>query len=252
MPAHSSHILQPLDVGCFSPLKQAYGRQIEDMMRTRITHITKVDFFAAFYAAFQTSMTERNVQGGFRGAGLVPFNPECVISKLDVKLRTPSPVADVLDKLSPWVSKTPNNPTEASCQSDFIKSRIASHQNSSPTSIFNAIDQIAKGTQSIMHQFALLKSEVLILREANETLSKRRRAKKTRLRQGGSLTLAEGQDIQDQIEVEQQVKQETRQNKGWARRTTPRERRCGTCGNTGHNARTCQIDVETSEEEGSN
>ena len=33
MPAHSSHILQPLNVGCFSPLKQAYGRQIEEMMR---------------------------------------------------------------------------------------------------------------------------------------------------------------------------------------------------------------------------
>ena len=101
MPTHSSHILQPLDVSCFSPLKQAYGRQIEDMMRTRITHITKVDFFAAFYAAFQTSMIERNIQGGFRGAGLVPFNLEFVISKLDVKLRTPSPVADVLNKLSP-------------------------------------------------------------------------------------------------------------------------------------------------------
>jgi hypothetical protein len=33
MPAYSSYILQPLDVGCFSPLKQAYGRQIEEMMR---------------------------------------------------------------------------------------------------------------------------------------------------------------------------------------------------------------------------
>ena len=26
MPPHSSHLLQPLDVGCFAPLKQAYGR----------------------------------------------------------------------------------------------------------------------------------------------------------------------------------------------------------------------------------
>ena len=41
MPAHSSHILQPLDVGCFSPLKKAYGRQIEHLMKASITHITK-------------------------------------------------------------------------------------------------------------------------------------------------------------------------------------------------------------------
>jgi hypothetical protein len=26
MPPHSSHLLQPLNVGCFSPLKTAYGR----------------------------------------------------------------------------------------------------------------------------------------------------------------------------------------------------------------------------------
>jgi len=45
MPAHASHILQPLDVGCFGPLKQAYSRHIEDLMRRHITHITKEDFF---------------------------------------------------------------------------------------------------------------------------------------------------------------------------------------------------------------
>jgi hypothetical protein len=32
MPSHSSHILQPLDIGCFGPLKQAYGRQIETIL----------------------------------------------------------------------------------------------------------------------------------------------------------------------------------------------------------------------------
>jgi hypothetical protein len=26
MPPHSLHLLQPLDVGCFAPLKKAYGR----------------------------------------------------------------------------------------------------------------------------------------------------------------------------------------------------------------------------------
>ena len=49
---------------------------------------------------------------------------------------------------------------------------------------------------------ALMQLEIMILRHANETLSTRRRARKTRLRQGGSLTLAEGQDIQTQKDVE--------------------------------------------------
>ena len=31
MPAHSSHLLQPLDVGSFGPLKKAYGKQVENL-----------------------------------------------------------------------------------------------------------------------------------------------------------------------------------------------------------------------------
>ena len=67
MPPHSSHILQPLDVGCFSPLKTAYGKQIEGFMRGGQTYITKEDFFPAFKVAFQEAITLQNIQGGFRG-----------------------------------------------------------------------------------------------------------------------------------------------------------------------------------------
>ncbi|KAF1924196.1 CENP-B protein, partial [Didymella exigua CBS 183.55] len=44
MPPHSSHLLQPLDVGCFSPLKRAYSREIEALIRHHINHITKLEF----------------------------------------------------------------------------------------------------------------------------------------------------------------------------------------------------------------
>jgi hypothetical protein len=251
MPPHSSHILQPLDVGCFGPLKKAYGRGIEGLMRARITHITKADFLPAFFAAFQAAMTEKNIKGGFRGAGLVPFDPESVLSRLDVNLRTPSPVKGGVELPNLWVPKTPNNPTEATSQTDYIKRRISRHQGSSPTSILTAIDQVAKGACGIMHKKALLQAEIGQLRESNETLSKRRRARKTRIRQGGSMTIAEGQALQDQKDVEQQVQQEIRQTRGRKPRVETKARRCGTCGKSGHNARTCQITVETSNEEDS-
>ena len=147
-------------------------------MRAHITHITKDDFFNAFRNAFFAAMTESNIQGGFRGAGLVPFDPESVISTLDLKLKTPTPTNSRPGTAQPWVSQTPNNPTEATSQTTFIKNRIARHQNSSPTSIYEAVDQFAKGTSKIMHQLALLKAENQILRQGMEELSKRRRAKK--------------------------------------------------------------------------
>jgi hypothetical protein len=103
MPPHSSHLLQPLDVGCFAPLKKAYGCQAEKLMRNKISHVTKIEFLPCFIAAQNASITKSNILGGFRGAGLVPLNPEAVISKLNVRLRTPTP--PTIDD-TPWVSKT--------------------------------------------------------------------------------------------------------------------------------------------------
>ena len=95
MPPHSSHLLQPLDVGCFGPLKRAYGREIEGFMKSLVNHITKAEFLIAFQAAFSKVFTFNNVKAGFSGAGLVPLNPERVLTKLDVKLSTPSPTGSL-------------------------------------------------------------------------------------------------------------------------------------------------------------
>ena len=84
MPPYSSHLLQPLDVGCFGPLKRAYGREIETFIKSLVNHITKAEFLIAFQAAFLKVFTPENVKAGFRGAGLVPYNPE------KVKLGPPS------------------------------------------------------------------------------------------------------------------------------------------------------------------
>jgi len=54
-PPHSSHLLQPLDIGCFAVLKRTYGRLVEDQMRARINHIDKFDFLAAYPNARETS-----------------------------------------------------------------------------------------------------------------------------------------------------------------------------------------------------
>jgi len=220
-------------------------------MRASITHITKEDFFPAFLAAHQAAITPENIQGGFRGAGLVPFDPEKVISQLDIRLKTPTPSNSRPGSAHTWVSKTPNNPTEAASQSTLIKNRIARHQNSSPTEILRAVDIFAKGTSKVMHQLALLRAENQRLRTANEALSKRRRARKQRLRQGGSLTVQDAQDLQGQRDIEVQIKEETQAGSGRKPRSETRARRCGNCGEVGHNARTCQIVVETSVEDDS-
>jgi hypothetical protein len=246
MPAHASHLLQPLDVGCFGPLKQAYGREIEHLIRCSITHISKTEFFSAFYAAFKATFTESNIRGGFRGAGLAPFNPENVISKLDVQLRTPTPPQEAVEPSTLWVSKTPKTAIEAQSQSEYLEKRIRRHKSSSPESIIEALRSSTKATKAAIHRLALVEARLKDLEQQNKILSRRRRAKRTKLQKGGAITVQEASQAIDQMDVDAQVVAELSRNGARGRAERPGGRRCGVCGKSGHNARTCQVVIETS------
>ena len=73
--------------------------------------------------------------------------------------------------------------------------------------------------------------------------------KKTRLQKGGSLSVQEAEDLVGQINVGSQQSEEIGSGSGQGQGAQSRIRHCGNCGETGHNARTCQIVVETSEED---
>jgi hypothetical protein len=88
MPPYLSYLLQLLDIGCFSPLKQVYSNKINSLAQYGTKKIKKEAFLPAFKAAFNKSITKENICAGFRGAGLVPYNLEAVILKLNVVLYT--------------------------------------------------------------------------------------------------------------------------------------------------------------------
>ncbi|KAK7578324.1 hypothetical protein V3481_014178 [Fusarium oxysporum f. sp. vasinfectum] len=252
MPPHSSHLLQPLDVGCFGPLKRAYGREIEHLIRRSITHITKTEFFPAFYAAHQATITESNIKGGFRGAGLAPFDPESVISKLDIRLRTPTPPEEDTSQAQPWTPKTPRTITEADSHLEYLQRRIRRHHSSSPESILEALQSLTKSVMRNMHKTALLEAEVQDLREANATHSRKKRVKRTRLQDSGKMTVGTGQSQIDQIDVDTQVVAESSRSRGRGRSVGPGVRHCRTCGKAGHNSRSCREVITVTENKGSN
>jgi hypothetical protein len=88
MPPHLSHLLQLLNVACFSPLKRLYSDKILALACSRINYINKETFLLAFKVAFSKAFTTENVYAGFRGARLVLHNLEAVLLKLNVRLRT--------------------------------------------------------------------------------------------------------------------------------------------------------------------
>ena len=147
-----------------------------------------------------------------------------------------------------WVPKTPNNPIEATSQTDYIKRRISRHQGSSPTPILHSIDQLAKAIVAVGHQLTLLSNENKVLREANEALSKRRRAKRTRLQDSGPLTGEKASQLLVEKGVITQEERDEGAGEGSSKRRKASARHCGICRKAGHNARTCPeaIDVSSS------
>jgi hypothetical protein len=48
MPSHSSHLLQPLDIGYFTVLKKAYSDLVDSQVKLGISRIDKYDFLTAY------------------------------------------------------------------------------------------------------------------------------------------------------------------------------------------------------------
>ena len=128
----------------------------------------------------------------------------------------------------------------------MVRDRITCYQGSSPTPLFETVASFAKSIERLAYELTLVNTELRTLRAANKALSKRRRAKKNRIRQGGALTIEDTHDIIAQDEVNKQIRRDRRSRGVNREEGISIARRCGTCGKTGHNARTCQEVVDTS------
>ena len=84
-------LLQPLDVGCFSPLKSAYCRLITEGARVGINHVDKSEFLSIYTRARTETLSTSNIHSGFRATGLLPLNAEEVLARLQITVRTPTP-----------------------------------------------------------------------------------------------------------------------------------------------------------------
>jgi hypothetical protein len=157
MPPYSSHLLQPCNVSFFVVLKRLYGQQIQDYMRNGINHIDKYDFLPAYLIARIQAASIANIQSGFTAIGLVPHDPERVLSKLHTQLKTPTPPSSShahTQAPEPWQFQTPHDTAQLELQAEAIKDYIAL-----PTLTNRALNQLVKGCQLAMNSAVLLAEE---------------------------------------------------------------------------------------------
>jgi hypothetical protein len=232
MPAHTSHLLQPLDVGCFSPLKRAYGHEIQELARQGVYHIDKIDFLTAYTRIRPAVLTQQNIQAGFQATGLIPPCPERVLSSLTV-VRTPSPPGTTADNNVAWTAETPRTIAQLEKQAQHVKD-LLHRQSQSPTS--QAIRQLVKGCQLAMNSATILAEENRKLRTASQRQRRRRDQRRQYIARGGALQAQQGQQLA--IEAERVVAEVEQAQATQGRQRAPPT--CTKCHIQGHTRTQCR------------
>ncbi|KHN98366.1 transposase [Metarhizium album ARSEF 1941] len=95
LPSHLTHILQPLDVVIFQPLKHYHAKALDIIVRDGVLNITKIEFLACIQAVRKQAFKTTTILTAFRKTGISPYNPQPVIEALEqraaIYTSTPSP-----------------------------------------------------------------------------------------------------------------------------------------------------------------
>ncbi|XP_045206592.2 uncharacterized protein LOC123558800 [Mercenaria mercenaria] len=118
LPAHTSHALQPLDVGCFGPLQKIYNYECHKFLREcPETKITRYNVAALGSSSYVKGLSNSNLRSAFEKTGIYPFNPSAIS---DDQFAPSKPYSDEL-KLTETQESTANcqHGNENTCREFF-------------------------------------------------------------------------------------------------------------------------------------
>jgi len=177
LPAHTSHVLQPLDLAPFSVIKSKYRKQIQELSSLDdAAPVKKERFVTCYHQARTEGFSERVIRAGWRATGMVPFNPDQVLLSSQVSGR-PSTPPKVITPQSPSqiIFKTPQK------QQDLYQAQqILLRSGYLPRSARALITKAGKAISRTNSQTALLETKVQSLQTqlnqlTDHTTKKRKR-----------------------------------------------------------------------------
>jgi hypothetical protein len=244
MLSHSSHLLQPLDVGCFGVLKHFYGQAVQDLARVGSTHIDKLDFLDLYPAARAATYKTSVIASSFMASGLIPYSPERVLSKLDIRLpsSTPPPSRGSASSRE-FLPYTPSKAINFRRQASSIKRLLVNRDITPDGEVYRQLEQTTRGAQLLANQLAILTTTYERVMAENGRKQKKKSIPNRQLVYEGGIT-AEEMQLRLQIEHEHRmaISQAPRRAPvadGTAAQRPPQ--RCGNCREPGHKRNRCPV-----------
>ena len=153
LPSHSTDLLQPLNVGIFGPLAQAYRNELEAMTRFGLGYaIDKTDFIKMYQKARSTAMTPRVIQSAWAKFELLSFDPERVLGSLPSRNPRPNTPPEMTLTSSNGTSLTVPFTSSNSAEIDLLIERIVEHGDQDA----QASKKLAKACTSVMADYHLM------------------------------------------------------------------------------------------------
>ena len=195
LPLHTTHLLQPLDVVCFQPLKHYHSEAIDDAVRDGDYEFSKLEFLARITTIRSQAFKKNTIRESFRKTGLIPFNPEIVMQKLQDL--SPS-------NTEPNLPSTPRTPTRVTRETFFttpttiraftLHASALTNTEYSPSSRKIMQEKYVKGTLAKVNSGKLAEDQLKKVRTAELERASRRKLGNRVVQKGGVITVGKARE----------------------------------------------------------
>ena len=202
-PPHLTHLMQPLDVAVFGPMKHWHGQSVNRAARAGNTRFGKIEFLDRLPGIREKTLRESTIRSAFADTGIWPFNPMVVLNRVPEiedleRPRTPETDTESIEMKTPrkWV--------------DFQQwgDQIAATLRDTGMVEWGAVVKLMKGAKIAFVEKDLYQKELAECRseqQRNEYL-KRRVGDLRRIQVGGTIEAADLRKIASERDIEDETK----------------------------------------------
>ncbi|OAQ57289.2 DDE superfamily endonuclease [Pochonia chlamydosporia 170] len=190
LPPNLTHLLQPLDVVVFQPLKHYHAKALDVMVRDGLVNITKIEFLSCIEEVRRQAFKESTILTSFKKTGIWPFNPQSVLKILEERQakKTPSPPSSTGGLHSSPFS-TPLTLRQMNKVADKLEDFLEEDQHLDPE-FAHDIGRFIRGSLISATELLQTKRDLGRTQYAQRVQKQRRAMKNSPLQSGGVLTVA--------------------------------------------------------------